>query len=66
MRELTDFYKGKRLTHNSYKNCEIYYHNAGDNFMTNHVIEYQSKGDGIYDIKGIKFIGPVKDLWGNN
>lgn len=67
MREFHDFYKGQKFNHSNYNRCEVYYRTLqGDNFMTNHVVEYQSKGDGIYDIKNIKFVGPVKDLYGNN
>lgn len=66
LRTINNIYKGNLLKHNNFKYCELFYSTlAGDNFMTTHNIQYESKGDGVYHIKNMRYLGPVRDINGN-
>lgn len=67
MRKFTDVYKGQILKNDNYKYCEIDYRTIeGDNFRTQHSVDYESKGDGVYHIKNLRYIPPVRDMYGDN
>lgn len=66
-RGFNNVHKGTLLKHDNYKYCEVFYRTlAGDNFKTVHSIDYESRGDGIYHIKNIRYLAPVRDINGNN
>lgn len=57
-------YRGKQLTHDSYKYAELYYRDegSGDYFCAAHMIHYEHGSDGIYDIVDMKLVRPIKDV----
>lgn len=56
-------YSGSRHTIAPNTQCELTFKDpSGDYFKTVHYIESQKDGDGIYRIKHVKFIPPVRDV----
>ncbi len=57
-------YRGKQLTHDSYKYAELYYKDEGsdDYFCATHMIQYDHQSDGRYDVVDMKLVRPIKDV----
>ncbi len=57
-------YKGPSLTHDSYKNSELYYKDSqtGDYFRADHFVEYHLESNGTYNVNSLELKRPIHDV----
>lgn len=57
-------YRGAERRDNGYKYAELYYRDegSGDYFCAAHMIGYEHRSDGTYEIDGFDLVRPVKDV----
>lgn len=57
-------YRGKQLMNDGYKYAELYYRDdgSGDYFCATHMIVYDHRSDGTYEVDDLKLVRPIKDV----
>lgn len=57
-------YRGHERRDGAYKYAELYYRDegTGDYFCATHMIQYEHKSDGAYEIGDLRLIRPIKDV----